>query len=438
MASGDRQGSSDAGDARYQRRIVDDELDELLAGLPAIAIEGPKAVGKTATALRRAATVHRLDDDAERSIAQADSSRLLDGDRPVLIDEWQRVPESFDRVRRAVDDGARPASFLLTGSASPTDPPTHSGAGRIVRVRLRPMTLAERGVGSPTVSLNELLEGGRPPLTGRTDVDLERYVDEILASGFPGMRGLTGRLSRAQLDGYLDRIVDRDFEDLGRQVRRPATLRRWMQAYAAATATTASYEKIRDAASDDRGETPTRATVQPYRDVLERLWILDPIPAWLPTHNRLARLSSPPKHHLADPALAARLLAVDATALLHPRPRPAGPSVPREGTLLGAFFESLVTLCVRVYAQAAEAQTAHLRTWSGNREIDLIVERGRKILAIEVKLGPTPNERDLRHLHWLSHELGDDLADAVIVTTGPAAYRRPDGIAVIPAALLGP
>jgi hypothetical protein len=218
------------------------------------------------------------------------------------------------------------------------------------------MTLAERGVGSLTVSLRQLLEGGRAPITGRTDVNLERYVEEILASGFPGIRGLPPRLLRAQLDGYLERIVDRDFEDLGRQVRRPATLRRWMQAYAAATATTASYEKIRDAASSDRGEKPTRATTQPYRDVLERLWILDPVPAWLPTRNRLARLSSPPKHHLADPALAARLLGVDATALL--QARPAGPQVPHEETLLGALFESLVTLCVRVYAQGSEARIA--------------------------------------------------------------------------------
>lgn len=430
------QGSSDVTDARYQRRVIDNELDELFAGLPAIALEGPKAVGKTATALRRAATVYRLDDDAERSIAQADLARLLEGARPVLIDEWQRLPESFDRVRRAVDDGAAPGSFLLTGSASPTDPPTHSGAGRIVRVRLRPMTLFERGVGSPTVSLRQLLEGGRAPIAGRTNVDLERYVDEILMSGFPGIRGLPGRLLRAQLDGYLERIVDRDFEDLGREVRRPATLRRWMQAYAAATATSTSYEKIRNAATSDRGEKPTRATTQPYRDVLERLWILDPVPAWAPTHNRLARLSMPPKHHLADPALAARLLSANATSLL--QARPAGPPLPRVGTLLGALFESLVVLCVRVYAQAAEAQIAHLRTWSGDREIDLIVERGQRILAMEVKLGQTPEDRDVRHLLWLQKELGDDLVDAVVVTTGQAAYRRPDGIAVIPAALLGP
>jgi uncharacterized protein len=427
---------SDTGHAPYSRRVVDDELDELFAGLAAVALEGPKAVGKTATATRRAATVYRLDDAPERAIAEADPSRLLQGETPILIDEWQRLPASFDRVRRAVDEGTGPGSFLLTGSASPTDPPTHSGAGRIVRLRLRPMTLAERGIDSPTVSLARLLEGGREPIAGRATVNLEGYVDEILASGFPAIRDLPPRLLRAQLDGYLDRIVDRDFADLGRQVRWPATLRRWMQAYAAATATSASFEKIRDAATSDRGETPTRATTQPYRDVLEQLWILDPVAAWLPTRNRLARLASPPKHHLADPALAARLLGVDAAALL--RARPAGPPMPREGTLLGALFESLVTLCVRVYAQRAEASTAHLRTWSGDREIDLIVERGGAILALEVKLGQAPEERDVRHLLWLQRELGEDLADAVVVTTGPAAYRRPDGIAVVPAALLGP
>jgi len=424
------------GRARYRRRVIDDELDELLAGLPAVTLDGPKAVGKTATALRRAATVYRLDDDGERSVIEADPARLLEGKRPVLIDEWQRFPESFDRVRRAVDDGAAPGSFLLTGSASPTDPATHSGAGRIVRVRLRPMTLTERGVATPTVSLARLLDGDQPPISGRCEVSLERYVEEILISGFPGIRGLSARLSRAQLDGYIERIVDHDFEELGHQVRRPATLRRWMAAYAAATATSASLETIRDAAGAGRGEPPSRAATQPYRDVLERLWILDPIPAWLPTRNRLARLSSPPKHHLADPALAARLLEVDAAALLSARP--AGPPLPRDGTLLGALFESLVTLCVRVYAQAAEAHTAHLRTWSGNREIDLIVERGPHVIALEIKLGQVVDDRDVRHLLWLRDELGDGLTDAAVITTGHAAYRRPDGIAVIPAALLGP
>ncbi len=209
-----------------------------------------------------------------------------------------------------------------------------------------------------------------------------------------------------------------------------------MAAYAAATSTTASFETIREAAAGDRGKAPARATALPYRDVLERLWILDPVQPWLPTPNRLRRLTAPFKHHLADPALAARLLGVDASVLL--KGGSPGPSVPRDGTLLGALFESLVTLSVRVFAQRAAARTAHLRTWGGEREIDLIVEKGRAIVAIEVKLGAVATDHDVRHLLWLREKLGDELADAVVVTTGRDAYRRKDGIAVIPLALLGP
>jgi hypothetical protein len=147
-------------------------------------------------------------------------------------------------------------------------------------------------------------------------------------------------------------------------------------------------------------------------------------------------LTAPLKHHLADPALAARLLGVDASVLL--KGGRSGPSVPRDGTLLGALFESLVTLSVRVFAQRAAARTVHLRTWGGEREIDLIVERGQAIVAIEVKLGGVATDHDVRHLLWLREKLGDDLADAVVVTTGRDAYRRKDGIAVVPLALLGP
>jgi predicted AAA+ superfamily ATPase len=421
---------------RYRVRLIDGELDELLTGLPAISIEGPRAVGKTLTAERRAATVHRLDDNDELSVARADSSRLVAGERPILIDEWQRLPASFDRVRRAVDDGAEPGDFLLTGSATPTELPVHSGAGRIVRVRLRPMTLVERGGASATVSLAHLFDGDRPQVGGRSDIDLEGYVDEILSSGLPGIRRLPSHLREAQLDSYIDYIVERDFEELDHQVRRPATLRRWMAAYAAATATTASFEKIRDAATSDLEQTPARRTTLPYRDVLERLWILDPVDPWLPTRSRLRRLTSPFKHHLADPALAARLIGVDAAALLGAHSR--GPSVPRDGTLLGGLFESLATLSVRVYAQRIGGRVAHLRTWSAEHEVDLIVERGQAIVAIEVKLGAVVEDRELRHLLWLREQIGDELADAVVITTGREAYRRPDGIAVVPLALLGP
>ncbi|HEX9775975.1 MAG TPA: DUF4143 domain-containing protein [Actinomycetota bacterium] len=420
----------------YLRRIADDELDQLLGSLPAIALEGAKAVGKTATALRRAGTIRALDDPATREIVAADPSRVVSGETPILIDEWQRIPESWDLVRRAVDAGAEPGSFVLTGSATPSAD-THSGAGRIVRLRMRPMTLAERGFETPSVGLNDLLRSDRRPVEGHSTFTLQEYAAAISNSGFPGLRGLEGRALRAQLDGYLDRIIDRDFAEMGLPVRNPAGLRRWMTAYAAATATAASYETIRDASTAGEHEKPAKTTVMPYRDILERLWILDPVPAWLPTRNHIARLGAAPKHHLVDPALAARLLGADVEALVEGRAleRP----IARDTTLLGQLFESLAALTIRVCAQAAEASVRHLRTHSGDHEIDFIVERGdHRVVAIEAKLARTPDERSVRHLEWLRGRIGDDLLDAVILTTGSDAYRREDGVAVVPLALLGP
>jgi predicted AAA+ superfamily ATPase len=364
--------------------------------------------------------------------------RRIDTGRPVLVDEWHHVPPTWDVVRRAVDAGALPGQFLLTGSASAPDPGTHSGAGRIVSVRMRPMTLHERGLGPPSVSLRALLTGDRPPLHGETDVDLERYVDEIVRSGFPDIRDKADRLRRAQLRGYVERVIDRDFPDvMGRRVRNPAALRRWLTAYAAATATSTSFERIRDAATSGEGDKPSRTTTQPYRDTLEVLYVLDPVPAWLPTNNHIAELAGAPKHHLADPALAASLLGLGADALLAGT-QGAG-ALTRDGTILGALFESLVTLDVRVAAQASEATVGHLRTHRGEHEVDLIVERDdRKVIAIETKLSAVVDDDDVRHLRWLRATIGDELLDAVVVSTGRHAYRRRDGIAVVPAALLGP
>jgi uncharacterized protein len=421
----------------YHHRILDDELDQLLESLPALSIEGAKGVGKTETASRRAATVHRLDDPSRLKLAEADPKRLFADETPILIDEWQRLPETWDLVRRAVDEGAEAESFLLTGSVSPDGGGRHSGAGRIPTIRLRPLTLAERLDRPTPVNLSELLEGKRPAIYGETSITLEDYVDEILASGFPGLRGLADRALRLQLDSYTDRIVDRDFAELGHNVRNPAGLRRWMAAYAAATSTTTSFEKLRGAATGDDGEQLSKDAAHPYRVILERLWILDPVPAWQPTRRHLSRLSAASKHHLADPALAARLLGATREALLEDQE--LGPPVPRDGTLLGALFESLVTLCVRVYAQSAEATVGHLRTFSGDREIDLLVEgQTKRVVAIEVKLKRTIKDDDVRNLRWLQERIGPELLDAIVVTTGEAAYRRPDGIGVVPAALLGP
>lgn len=425
------------GNAEYTRRIVDDELDILMQSLPAIAVQGAKAVGKTATALRRAQTVHELDDPDQAAIARADIDRLLVGTPPILLDEWQFVEQVWNRVRRAVDTDSSAGRFLLTGSSSPVAGGTHSGAARIVDLRMRPLALAERIAQRPSVSLANLLAGGRPDVGGRSSVRLEDYVDEVLQSGLPGLRGLPERAVRAQLDAYLRRVVDRDFRELGHAVRNPVRLRRWLAAYAAATATSTSFEKIRAAAAGGESDRPAKSTAQAYRDILERLFILDDVPGWQPSRNHIGQLALPPKHHLADPALAARLLGATRESLL--KGESSGPVVARDGTLLGALFESLITLSVRVYAQDCEASVGHLRTKGGRHEVDLIVARGdAKAVAIEVKLGATASDSDVKHLRWLAGELGDELLDAVVVTTGRDAYRRADGIAVVPAALLGP
>lgn len=420
----------------YLRRVVDDELDELLASLAAVAVEGAKGVGKTATASLRADEMFRLDDDAMRQVVAADPA-VLDRPGTVLIDEWQRHPPVWDYVRRRVDDGAPPGSFLLTGSAVPVDATAHSGAGRIVQLRMRPMSLAERGLGPWTVSLGGLLRGDRPRIAGRSTVSLAGYVDEIVVSGFPGIRPLDPRARRAQLDGYVQRVVQRDFPEQGLRVRRPDALRGWLTAYAAATATTASYNSILDAATAGESNKPTKTTVIAYRDVLLQLWLVEPLPGWTPGRGHLHRLTQAPKHHLADPGLAAHLVGVDAGALL--AGASPGVAVPRDGTFLGALFESLVTLSVRVYAQKNEAAVHHMRTRDGRQEVDLIIaRRDQRVVALEVKLASTVEAADVRHLLWLREQLGADLLDAAVITTGEHAYRRDDDVAVIPASLLGP
>ncbi|GED08277.1 ATP-binding protein [Cellulosimicrobium cellulans] len=420
----------------YRRRVLDELLDELQPALAATSIYGPKGVGKTATAQRRARSVLRLDDPGDLQRLEADPRLLTTLPSPLLIDEWQRWPAVWDLVRRAVDEGVPRGTFLLTGSSAPRGSTVHSGAGRIVGMRMRPMSLLERGVTVPAVSLAALLEGDAT-IDGATDVGLREYAEEIAASGFPDIRSeASPRLRRVRLDAYVDDIVQREFAEQGYPVRRPESLRAWLAAYAAASSTTAKYSEILDAATPNHGDKPAKATTLGYRDALSGLWLLDPTPAWTPGDNRLSRLSQASKHQLADPALAARLLNVTAESLLAGRATAASLS---PEPLLGTLFESLVTLDVNVYATHSEATVSHFRDLNGRHEIDLVVTgNDDRVVAIEVKLTAVPTDRDVRHLLWLREQIGDRLADMLVVTTGEHAYRRRDGVAVVPAALLGP
>lgn len=421
----------------YRRRILDDLLDELIDDLAAIAIEGAKGVGKTATASQRATSEVLLSNPQQRLALQSHLDLVIDLPPPVLVDEWQLVPDVWDRIRQAVDDDPTGGRFLLTGSAGVAPGVRiHSGAGRIVSLTMRPLAFSERDVASPTVSLADLLIGSRTEIRGTSEITLPTYVDEILRSGFPGIRDLPDRARNLQLDGYLSRLLGHELTENGVTVRRPAALRAWLTAYAAATSTDAAYSTILAAAAPMDGDKPARQTVDVYRQQLERLFLLDPLEAWIPSFAPLRRLTYGPKHHLVDPALAARLVGVSRDGLL----RGDGARVSTStGTWLGALFESLVTQSIRVYAASVDARVGHLRTKNTEHEVDLVVEAAdRRAVAIEVKLSNSVQHSDVRQLNWLHDQLGDRLVDRIVINTGPYAYRRPDGVAVIPLALLGP
>ncbi len=246
---------------------------------------------------------------------------------------------------------------------------------------------------------------------------------------------MSGRAHRAQLNSYVERIVDRDLPEVGFTVRQPGAVRAWLTAYAAATSTTASWEKIRNAATAGYGSKPAKETSSNYAELLTSLRILDPLEAWVPTNNHLHRVGVAPKHHLADPALAVRLLKRTKEHLLQGSDGPV--QIPRDGTLLGALFESLVALSLRTFAQSSGAEIFHLREHGGAHEVDFIIESGDGIIGMEAKLAAVVDDWDVRHLIWLKEQLGDRLIDMVVVTTGPEAYRRSDGVAVVPLALLG-
>lgn len=411
----------------YLERALDRVLPGMLANLPGICLEGARAVGKTSTALRYAKTSWMLDAPGRQSLLAAQPERLLTDPRPVLVDEWQRMPEVFDLVRREIDRDYTPGSFLLTGSALVKDSAgTHTGAGRVTSLRMRPMALFERGIVEPSVSLGQLLMNPPQTVTGTTTWQWEDYARAICASGFPRLTTLPAPYHGEQLRAYLQAIVDRDAPGAGYNLRSPDRLQSWMQSYAAASSTTTGYTELLKAATPGEADKPAKKTAQTYRDFLARIWILDPVPAWDLTANPITRLAKSPKHQLADPALAAALLDLDAEALF-------------DDPVMGPrLFESLAVLSLRVAGQVHRLRAYHLRTQNGDHEIDLLLRgSGRRTIAFEIKLKTAITSKDCRHLLWLRERLGAELTGCAVITAGTDAYTRPDGIHVIPLVLLG-
>jgi predicted AAA+ superfamily ATPase len=367
---------------------------------------------------------------------------LLAEKPPVLIDEWQRIPSLWDSVRRAVDDGANPATFLLTGSIANTDTNIHSGAGRIIRRKMHPLSLAERGVEKPTVSIGEMLSAGKPfrtNIAGKTSIGALGYINEIAASGLPEFRNFSPESRKIAFESYFANMLSHEFNQQGIRLRQPETLLRWLRAYAAAVSTDAGYTEILDASTAGDRHKPDAKTTIAYREALENLWLLDELMPWVDGEDFFAGLKRSPKHYLADPAFAAYLLGLDEKVLSGTKgwPPVAERFDGKYGSVLGRLFEALVLLCLNTYAGVNNAKVYFAKTHKGDHEIDFIIEKDSKVIACEAKFAPAASAPDGKHLRWFREKVGDNCADAMIVTTGGVAYRREDGIAVVPAALLG-
>jgi uncharacterized protein len=339
----------------------------------------------------------------------------------VLVDEWQAVPGVLGAIKRAVDDDSRPGRFLVTGSVrGDLDAQTWPGTGRLVRVAMHGLTPAEiGGYRRPIPFLDRVAETGGDDLPRPADPpDLRGYIEMALRSGFPepALR-LSDRLRERWLESYLDQLLTRDAEQL-QEHRDSVRLRRYFEALAINTAGVVDHKTIYDAAG------VSRKTADGYERLLRNLLVLDVLPAW--EHNRLKRLTRAPKRYLADPALVATALRVDADAVL------------TDVRLLGRILDTFVLAQLRAELPLCRTRPRlyHLRRADGRQEIDIVAELARgMVIAIEIKAG-APRTADARHLAWLRDEIGDRFLAGVIVHTGPLAYRLGDRITAVPIATL--
>lgn len=406
---------------RYRRRHVDRLLESLLDQVPAVMLVGPRAVGKTTTASRYAATVVRLDEPREAAAFRADPDAALRGlPEPVLLDEWQAVPEVIGAVKRAVDARRRPGRFILAGSAQ-ADLTVRAwpGTGRLVRVPLYGMTVAERlGRAEITPLLDRLAEGS-PLWAPRRGPDLRDYVELALRSGFPeAALALAGDARRRWLESYVEQLVARDVEALAPR-RDPVRLRRFLEAYAHCSAGVVEVKTLLEAAGINR------KTAEAYEDLLEALLVAERLPAWLT--NRLKRLVRLPKRYVTDAGLVAGILRVDASHVLF------------DGDLLGRVLETFAAAQLRAEATVAACRPRlhHLRTEEGRHEVDLVAEcAGGGIIGIEVKAHAAPGADHARHLRWLRERVGSRFLAGVVLHTGPHAYELDDRIVAAPIASL--
>ena len=405
---------------RYLPRLIDPLLEEYLAELPAVMVVGPRACGKTTTAARLARTVVRLDSDDAAAFHANPDAALRGRDEPVLLDEWQMAPDVLAAVKRAVDTDRRPGRYLITGSAR-TDPSDRfwPGTGRVVMVRMYPLTVAEQQQRSVRPLIDRIAAGEPLATADGPALDLRDYLRLALRGGFPEPALQLGEnTARAWLESYADQVALRDARAHG-EAPDAARLQRYLEACAIGSAGTPHHKTLYDAAGI------SRKTALAYDALLQDLMVTDRLPAW--STNRLKRLSRIPKRYVVDSGLLVGILRVGIDDVL------------ASGSLIGTMMDTFVVAQLR--AEAAVARTryrlSHLREQDGRREVDVIAELGGgRIVGIEVKAAASVGRSDARHLEWLRDAMGDRFTGGAVLHTGPDTFDLADRIVAAPISTL--
>lgn len=416
----------------YLSRVADKMLADKLAYAGAVCIRGPKWCGKTSTALQQAASVLYLQDPESAAnnlrLAAEKPSLLLRGDRPRLIDEWQDAPQLWDAVRFAVDRSGAPGQFMLTGSATPGERPRHSGAGRFSFLDMRPMTLLESGDSTGEVSLQTLFDSDLEP-EGYAATDIEDMAYLVCHGGWPQIAHDKSETALRVAEDYVAVIVDEDVSRVDGVQRSSDYARLLLAEYARCTASMASMNAMRGNVAK-HGREVSRSTVDAYITAFRRLFVIEDLEPWRPSLKAKSRIASTPGRFLVDPSIAAAALEADPTALL------------ADLSTLGILFESLCVRDLRTYAEALGGRLFRYHDNTGLEADAVLTLRGGRYALLEIKLGSSEIDDGAKSLLKLAQKIDTGIMGSpsfcAVVTPGGYAYRRKDGVLVLPITCLKP
>jgi hypothetical protein len=419
----------------YRKRVVDEELEDKLGYRGAVLIQGPKWCGKTTTASVHAKSILRIDDlepiEQYRDIVSINPSLLLQGDVPRLLDEWQLLPRLWDCVRREVDIRGVPGQFILTGSAVPPDRDRihHSGTGRFAWLTMRPMSLYESGESSGDVSLRKLFADPEQ-IQGYRPTSIDEIARACCRGGWPAAVNIADHVDFHTAFDYVDAVVNSDLYRVVGKGLNPDRIRRLMRAFARNQGQQVSYSMLAADVAPNELDTVTARVVSEYFDAMRNIFLIEDMPAWSPNLRSKTAIRTADTRYFSDPSLACASLRIGPDALVG------------DLNLMGFIFETLVARDLRVYAQAIDGDVYHYRDKNG-LECDAVISlHNGEYALVEVKLGGERLiEEGAKTLSKLARSIDTDRMGAprfmaVVVGVGDYAYRRNDGVLVVPISTL--